>query len=92
MNQIALWVEPYKPAAAEPAPLRDVRWLQVSLNMLGADPALVVDGQFGPYTKAALFPWQVKHSLKPSGEMDAATIATIEKELTLYGSCRTQPQ
>lgn len=56
-------------------------WLQASLNRLDADPMLAIDGDLGPLTKAALFAWQFKANLKPTGNDDPATIAAIERAL-----------
>ena len=65
--------------------IRDVFWLQASLNELGASPALQVDGDLGKLTKAALMPFQFNHHLKVSGEMDAATVAAVETALKAKG-------
>lgn len=62
-------------------PVHDPTWLQASLNRLGADPQLVIDGDIGPLTKAALMPFQFKMNLRPTGEADMATVAVIEKAL-----------
>jgi peptidoglycan hydrolase-like protein with peptidoglycan-binding domain len=50
--------------------------LQQKLNALGARPSLVVDGKFGPKTRAAVSRFQTAHAsdgLTPTGVVDSAT-------------------
>ena len=44
-----------------------VKWIQLSLNLLGANPQLVVDGRYGPITKAAVTKFQEEHGLVADG-------------------------
>jgi len=62
-------------------PVRDVTWLQRSLNALGADPRLAEDGVYGRLTVAAVAQFQQQNGLSASGVADATTIAAIESRL-----------
>ena len=64
------------------APEMSVEWLQESLNKLGADPVLVVDGDYGELTKAAVSKYQEAHPpLEADGWAGVATQASIYDEL-----------
>ena len=56
-------------------------WLQQSLNALGEDPPLAVDGSYGLATMAALKAFQQAHNLAVDGKVGPATIAAIEQAL-----------
>lgn len=56
---------PVKPT--EVAPVGSVAWIQERLNELGAIPALVVDGDSGPATRAATKAFQAAHGLTVDG-------------------------
>lgn len=58
----------------------DTRWLQETLNTLGADPVLAVDGFLGPRTMAALYAWQFRHELA-QGDVDTKTIVALKNAL-----------
>lgn len=65
-------LEPLAPTSAHPTLRRGSRGaaveeLQTKLNNVGADPPLVVDGIFGPLTKAAVVAFQTAHTLDPDG-------------------------
>ncbi len=62
--------------AAERLAEEDVRWLQRALNRL-ADAGLVVDGQFGPRSRAALAGWQAAAGLPATGEPDDETLTRL---------------
>jgi hypothetical protein len=64
-----------------PEPKFTVEWLQESLNTLGADPLLVVDGDYGVATRAAVTKYQQAHSLEADGWAGVATQASIYEEL-----------
>jgi peptidoglycan hydrolase-like protein with peptidoglycan-binding domain len=55
-----------------------VRELQSKLNALGASPALVVDGIFGPLTEGALKGFQRDHSLGDDGVAGAQTWKALD--------------
>jgi hypothetical protein len=66
-------------ASAEPL---DARWLQTSLNTLGATPPLVIDGIFGAATRTALRAFQKsKDGLTANGVANADTVAAIKRAL-----------
>jgi lysozyme family protein/peptidoglycan hydrolase-like protein with peptidoglycan-binding domain len=64
---------------AEPEDLRKetIAFVQESLNKLGADPALVVDGIDGRRTKNAISHFQQDCGLPDSGLLDTMTLAKI---------------
>lgn len=62
-------------------PMDDVRELQLALNQLGADPALTVDGRYGPATEAAVKVFQRSQKLKADGIAGPATRAVIALRL-----------
>lgn len=64
-----------------PVPALDGEWLQNSLNKLGADPVLIVDGIVGPDTRRAVRAFQAKKSLKVDGIAGPATIGAMKVAL-----------
>jgi putative chitinase len=56
-------------------------WVQQSLNKLGAEPPLSVDGSFGPLTVSALRAFQRAHSLDADGRLSPPTEAALQKAL-----------
>ena len=62
-------------------PDNDTRWLQESLNHLGANPLLLVDGKTGPATTKAITDFQTHHTLTPDGNAGPMTIAAIKTAL-----------
>lgn len=58
----------------------DVERLQQRLNELGADPALVVDGVFGPLTQSAVIAFQSTHALESDGIVGPLTNAVLFPE------------
>lgn len=69
----------------------DVRQLQTRLNEDGATPPLVVDGWFGPLTRAALVGFQGRHGLAPDGECGLRTWGILDELATqgIAGPTRT---
>jgi lysozyme family protein len=66
---------------SSPEPL-DAKWLQTSLNRLGATPPLVVDGIFGAATRTALRAFQKsKDGLTANGVANADTVTAIKKAI-----------
>ncbi len=57
------------------------KWLQHSLNELGADPKLDEDGRLGKKTTAMLTAFQEENGLPGTSLPDDATISEIEKHL-----------
>ncbi len=74
-----------EPVAPVAPPIHGPAWVQASLNKLGADPQLVVDGDIGPRTKAQLMVWQFNAHLPQTGQADPATVAALEKALGSKG-------
>jgi hypothetical protein len=73
-------------AAATTQETFDARWLQTSLNRLGATPPLVIDGIFGAATRTALRAFQKsKDDLTANGVANADTVAAIKQALTTAG-------
>jgi len=66
----------YQPGAAPP--VGSIAWTQGLLNKFGAAPALVVDGDNGPATKAAVARFQGAHGLFVDGIAGPKTIAALE--------------
>ena len=72
--------------AAAPQETFDAKWLQTSLNALGATPPLVVDGIFGAATRTALRAFQKsKAGLSSNGVANAKTVAAIKQALAAIG-------
>jgi hypothetical protein len=61
--------------------VRDGAWLQTSLNKLGADPQLDVDGIVGPATRNAVRAFQMAQGLVVDGLMGPATFDALDKAL-----------
>lgn len=57
----------------------DVKWVQDSLNKLGAH--IEVDGDYGPQTKEAVKHFQKAHNLTPDGWCGTETSAAIHDAL-----------
>jgi len=57
----------------------DVESLQTRLNEDGATPPLVVDGIFGPLTRAAVVAFQGRHGLDPDGVVGLRTWGVIDE-------------
>jgi putative peptidoglycan binding protein len=56
-------------------------WVQQSLNTLGANPQLGVDGIYGDGTEAALRQFQRAHGVNVNGLPTRATIAAMKRAL-----------
>jgi putative chitinase len=56
-------------------------WVQQSLNKLGAEPPLIVDGSFGFATAAAVKAFQQTKGLDVDGKVGPQTVAAIEQAL-----------
>lgn len=63
------------------APERDTKWLQVSLNKLGASPPLVEDGLVGPALRTAVAEFQRKNGLDDDGLVGPATMREVLLDL-----------
>lgn len=54
-----------------------IKQVQAKLNSLGQDPPLVVDGAYGPKSKAAVLAYQQSHGLTADGVVGPQTIASL---------------
>lgn len=70
-----------QPAPPAAAPVHDTRWLQMTLNDLGATPPLVVDGDSGPATKAAIKAFQGANGLATDGLFGPLTLDALQAAL-----------
>ena len=71
--------------------VRDGEWLQESLNKLGADPQIEVDGIVGPATRNAVRAFQLAQNLSTDGIAGPLTIAAIEAALAKGAPVPTIP-
>ena len=74
------WLARWKSALNGTAPHGTV-WVQQSLNKLGAEPPLKVDGSFGLATVAAVKAFQQTKGLDVDGKVGPQTVAAIEQAL-----------
>jgi putative chitinase len=78
------WLSRWKAALSlngqDPA-VHGTAWLQASLNRLGTEPPLIIDGSFGPLTAAAVTAFQQAHGLEADGKLSPQTVASIEQAL-----------
>ena len=74
----------FAPAAAATAMFDPVRakWLQTALNVLGTDPPLDVDGEYGALTQAAVQQFQETHGLVADGWAGDATHVALQLALS----------
>lgn len=73
------------------AQVRDGAWLQASLNKLGADPQIGVDGIIGPATRNAVRAFQLNQGLVVDGLVGPATFAALDAALTTGKKLPTMP-
>ena len=78
---LAQWKAVFHLASADP-PVHGPAWLQQSLNKLGTEPPLLVDGSCGPLTVSALRAFQRAHSLDPDGKLGPQTEAALAQALS----------
>jgi len=80
LQQRTDWLARWKAALSLPAGAAAVHgtaWVQQSLNKLGTEPPLTVDGSYGPMTVAAVKEFQQTHGLTVDGKIDPTTEAAI---------------
>jgi murein L,D-transpeptidase YcbB/YkuD len=83
----------FAPAAAASTmfdPIR-VKWLQTTLNVLGANPPLDVDGEYGPNTKTAVLEFQKSHGLASDAWAGDLTHAALQLALSKMPRPSGQP-
>jgi peptidoglycan hydrolase-like protein with peptidoglycan-binding domain len=84
--------EKFAPAAAASTmfdPIR-IKWLQTALNVLGANPSLDVDGEYGPMTQDAVLQFQKAHDLVADGWAGDTTHAAMQLALAEKPKLATQ--
>jgi murein L,D-transpeptidase YcbB/YkuD len=59
-----------------------VKWVQTALNVLGATPALEVDGQYGPLTTQAVKQFQTSKALEVDGWAGDLTHAALQAAIS----------
>jgi lysozyme family protein len=64
-----------------PATIHDGVWLQTTLNKLGANPVLAVDGAVGPATRNAVRAFQMSQNLVVDGLVGPATFTALDAAL-----------
>ena len=74
-------LQPPPPVSAGGHPVGSMSWLQDSLNTLGAEPPLDVDGEYGPATNKAVHAYQTAHGLEADGWAGPTTVSSIITEL-----------
>lgn len=72
-------------------PVRDGIWLQASLNKLGANPPLEVDGIVGAATRNAVRAFQLGQGLVVDGLVGPATFAALDAALLTGKKLPTMP-
>ncbi len=72
-------------------PVRDGIWLQASLNKLGANPQIEVDGIVGPATRNAVRAFQLSQGLVADGLVGPATFAALDAALASGKTVPTMP-
>lgn len=80
-----------KPIAPSAQPIRDGIWLQNSLNRLGAQPKLDLDGIVGPSTRNAVRAFQLAAGIGVDGLVGPQTFAAIDKALADGKPVQTLP-
>lgn len=74
---------PAQPSLTGPGgTVHDTHWLQSTLNQLGANPQLVVDGGWGNLTMTALTSYQTGAGLPANGRYNVPTLASLEEAVT----------
>lgn len=82
LSERTAWLARWKAALNNQGPAaHGTVWVQQSMNKLGTDPHLIVDGSFGPATLAAVKAFQQAHGLEPDGKVGPLTVAAIEQTL-----------
>ncbi len=79
------------PAVIIGEPIRDGVWLQASLNKLGAQPQLEMDGIVGAATRNAVRAFQLNQGLVVDGLVGPATFAALDAALATGKTIPTMP-
>jgi peptidoglycan hydrolase-like protein with peptidoglycan-binding domain len=62
-------------------PIR-IKWLQTALNVVGANPPLDVDGEYGPMTRDAVLQFQTAHGIVADGWAGDVTHEALQLALS----------
>jgi putative chitinase len=82
LSERTAWLARWKAALNnQGAAGRGTVWVQQSLNKLGTEPHLIVDGSFGLATVAAVKAFQQANGLDADGKVGPQTVAAIEHAL-----------
>jgi len=82
LSERTAWLARWKAALNnQGAAVHGTVWVQQSLNKLGAEPHLIVDGSFGLATVAAVKAFQQANGLDADGKVGPRTIAALEQDL-----------
>src|SRR6516162_10143492 len=82
LSERTAWLARWKAALNnQGAAVHGAAWVQKSLNKLGAEPHLIVDGSFGLATVAAVKAFQQENGLDADGKVGPQTIAALEQDL-----------
>ena len=78
LNERTTWLQRWKAAlAGQTSDVKGALWVQQTLNRLGTEPPLSLDGSFGPLTVAAVKDFQRAHDLQPDGMIGPQTIDAL---------------
>ena len=80
-----------KPVIPSAVPVRDGIWLQNSLNRLGANPKLELDGIVGPSTRNAVRAFQLASGITVDGLTGPETFGALDKALASGKPVKTLP-
>lgn len=69
----------------------DTDLMQRGLNLIGADPQLVVDGSFGRRTRSAIMAFQAAHGLPQTGLSDDPTMEALANAVAAAGAGTPPP-
>jgi lysozyme family protein len=80
-----------RPITPSATPVRDGIWLQNSLNRLGANPKLELDGIVGPSTRNAVRAFQLASGIEVDGLVGPATFKAIDDAIAAGKPVATLP-
>jgi putative chitinase len=81
LDERTKWLQRWKAALAGQTDARGALWVQQTLNKLGTEPPLNLDGSYGPVTVAAVKDFQRTHGLDADGLIGPQTITALEAAL-----------
>jgi lysozyme family protein len=75
---VAAVAPPERPPVGAGGGLHDAAWIQARLNVLGAQPLLAIDNNYGRATRRAVSAFQAAHHLRSDGLAGPDTIAAMQ--------------